>query len=229
MKRFSPSRVSVLAATFGAVVVIGASAPTPAEALEPACPVSDVDYSVVGNLLLKDTKFGAADGVYPFGSGTVRVRFQNGENGAPAVASLMSYEFDSRYTVHASFAAWSTTVVAESHTTVARECEGAARGTVQNGDVVWQTPVDGYRSDGSLACTGNVCGIFGAPPPGSSPLHDAPPSVKLSPFHFGPDGKTFTMPYARISHSDSPRQTSYMSLAGRELRRACVPAALSCG
>ncbi len=209
-------------ATASVVAVLGATIGTtasPAEAQE-ECSVSDVDYAVVGNLLIKDTQFGAANGVYKMGEGKLRLRFEKGAEGSARHARLMSYEFQNHFTVKASFAAWSTAVETRSRTTVANACDGAAQVTFDRGEVVWSTLVGGYQSEGSLACTGNVCGKFGAPPPGTSPLHEAA-SVKFNTFHFSPDGKTFTMDYTRVSHSDSPRQTAYVSLSGREMNRSC--------
>jgi hypothetical protein len=207
----------VLAA--GAVSVSTSSV---AGADEPAgCAVTDVDYQVTGRLLIKDTQFGAADGVYPLGAGKVRLRFDAGGEARPAQAKLMSYELDNHLTVKASFSLWSTKVVTDTRTTVPATCEGAAKGVLRSDNLVWATAVDGYHSDGKLECEGNVCGKFGAPPKGESPVHEAP-VVTFSPFHFAPDGKTFTMDYAKLSHTDSPRQTTYLSLAGRETSRACV-------
>jgi hypothetical protein len=216
-----------MAASVVTVVAVGAGASAPADADE-GCATSDVDYNVVGTLLLKDTQFGAANGVYPLGAGKVRLRFENGAPGTEPQAKLMSYELDNHFTVKASFALWSTKVVTDSRTTVASTCDGAARGTVEHGDVVWKTAVDGYRSDGTLDCEGNVCGNFGAPPHGSSQIHEPPANVAFKPFHFSADGRTFSMEYARISHSDSPHQTGYLSLAGRETKRSCVTAQLAC-
>jgi hypothetical protein len=196
---------------------------SPAAAAEDGgCSAWDVDYAIVGSLLLKDTKFGAANGVYPQGTGTLRLHVEAGAPRAPRQVRLMSYEFDSRFTVKASFAVWSTTVLTASHTHVAVSCGGAARGTFTHGAVVWNSGVAGFQSEGTLQCDGNVCGSFGAPPAGSSPLHEPPATVAFKPFRFTPDEHTFSMEYAQISHSDSPRQTAYLALAGRETRRACV-------
>jgi hypothetical protein len=219
------SRTLATAAIAGALALTLGTSSTAADADE-ECPTSDVDYSVAGDLLLKDTQFGAANGLYKLGDGRLKLRFERAPDGARSV-HLMSYDLENHFTVKASFAAWSTAVETQSRTTVASACEGAAVGTLDRGDVVWSTPVGGYHSDGSLACTGNVCGKFGAPPAGTSPLHEAA-SVKFSTFHFAPDGKTFTMDYTRLSHSDSPKQTSYLSLSGRETKRACLPVAPIC-
>jgi hypothetical protein len=210
-----------------ATITVGAGSSSVADA-EGTCSVSDVDYAVVGRLLLKDTQFGAANGVYPLGAGKVRLRYETGPDGAPHEAKLMSYELDNHLTVKASFALWSTKVVTDSRTVVADECDGAAKGTVQDGSIVWNTKVDGYQSDGTLDCSGNVCGKFGAPPPGSSALHEPATAVTFKPFHFNPDGRTFSMEYSQVSRSESPRRTAYLALSGREMKRTCVTQVVAC-
>jgi len=224
MSSRSTLRKSVTTAAVVALLGLAVGTTSATVEAETDCSVADVDYTVVGNLLIKDTQFGAANGVYRMGDGHLRLRLQGGADAAPKKAELITYELQNRFTVKASFAAWSTSVETQTRTTVASACAGAAQGTFDHGEVVWGTPVSGYHSDGTLACTGNVCGKFGAPPAGSSPLHEAA-SVKFSPFHFSPDGKTFTMDYTHVSHSDSPKQTSYLSLSGRETKRVCVHAA----
>ena len=209
-----------------AALAVGASTTQVADA-EEGCSVSDVDYAVVGNLLVRDTQFGAGNGTYPLGAGKVRLRLEHGANGAPGEAKLMSYELDNHLTVKASFALWSTKVVTDSRTTVASACDGAAKGTLQDNDVIWNTQVGGYHSDGTMSCEGNVCGKFGAPPPGSSPIHESD-AVTFKPFHFSPDGRTFAMDYTKVSHTDSPAQTSFVSLSGREVKRTCVTQQATC-
>jgi hypothetical protein len=162
-------------------------------AADESCAVSDVEYAIVGSLFVKDTQFGAANGRYPLGAGRMRVRFESRPDSAPAHVKLMSYELDNHLTIKASFASWWTRVETRSRTFAAESCRGAAQGELRGGDVVWSTPVAGYHSDGSMECEGNVCGKYGAPPPGSSALHEAFADVVFKPFHFAPDGKTFTM------------------------------------
>jgi len=227
MSTSSNGRRAAVLVVVASVVALGASSARVADAAE-ACAVSDVDYTTVGNLLIKDTQFGAADGVYPLGTGRVRVRFESRPNGEPVEARLMDYELDNHLSVAASFAFWWTKVETHSRTAVADACQGVSQGELTHGDVVWSTPVTGYRSDGTIDCEGNVCGKFGAPPPGASPLHEVD-TVVFRPFHFSPDGKTFTMAYTKVSHSDSPKQTNYVSLSGRETRRACVQRSPACG
>jgi len=67
-----------------------------------------------------------------------------------------------------------------------------------------------------------VDGVICPTPPGSSALHEAFADVVFKPFHFSPDGKTFTMEFSKVSHSDSPKQTNFVSLSGRETKRVCV-------
>jgi hypothetical protein len=215
-------RRAVAATGVLAAVAVGVGTSGKAEADDATCAVADVEYSVTASLLLKDTKFGVADGVYPLGSGKLRLRFEPGTDAQHPRVALMSYELDPDFTVKASFAFWSTTVVTHSQTRVARACDGAAQGTYNHGEVAWSTPVSGYRSDGTLSCSGNVCGHFGAPPPGESPLHEPPVPVWFNPLRFGADGHTLSMAYAKISHTDSPSKTSYLALAGRETHRSCV-------
>jgi hypothetical protein len=82
--------------------------------------------------------------------------------------------------------------------------------------------VSGYRYDGTMFCEGSLCGKFSAPPPGQSELHVGPNLVDFQPFAFSEDMKTFTMPYALVSKTESPKQTAFVTLAGRQVRKACV-------
>jgi hypothetical protein len=203
------------------------AASSPAAENDAGCAVTDVDYTVVASLLLKDTEFGAGNGVRPLGSGKLRIRFVQPADGSPVQAKLMSYKLDNHLTVNASFGPWKTQVITESTTTVASGCNGATQGSLVNGDLVWKTPVAGYHSDGTLNCSGNVCGKFGSPPPGISPLHETQ-AFTFKPFRFSPDRATFSMEYTQVARSTSPKHTTYVSLSGREVARTCVAAAPPC-
>ena len=72
------------------------------------------------------------------------------------------------------------------------------------------------------ACSGSMCGKFGAPPSGTSPIDDAPVGVTFKPFAFSPDRSTFTMPYTLLNKSTSPSQTTYLALAGRRVGQTCA-------
>jgi hypothetical protein len=191
-----------------------------AAATDESCAVTDIDYAIAGNLLVKDTQFGAANGVYPLGAGKMRVRFESGPDGVHA--KLLSYQLDNHLTIKASVAFWWTKVETRSRTVASNAGGAAARGELKGSDVVWSTAVAGYHSDGSIDCEGNVCGKYGAPPPGESELHESSEDVVFQPLHFAPDGKTFTMNFSKVSHSESPKQTTFVGLSGRETKRVCV-------
>jgi hypothetical protein len=53
-------------------------------------------------------------------------------------------------------------------------------------------------------------------------MHIAPHAVPFNAFEFAADRKTFTMAATLISKADSPKQSSYIALSGREVRRTCV-------
>ena len=197
----------------------------PAEAVEDGttCGVSDVEYDVVANVAVRNTILGTANGVYPLGSGKLTLRIDH------EAVQLMSYELANRLTVQARIGVVSATVVTASHTSTARDpCLGSAQGTLRANTLTWSSSVAGYRSDGTEDCSGAMCGRFGAPSSGTSPFHDASVAVTFNPFTFSPDGSTFTMPYALVSKSSSPRQTTYIALSGRRVKKSCTTSAPAC-
>ena len=103
------------------------------------------------------------------------------------------------------------------------ECSHVAEGAMQGRTVAWATKVSGLQTDGKVDCVGSLCGSFGAPPKGTSPLHVGPNDVEFQPFEFGSDGKTFTMSSAFVSKTAQPQQTAHLALAGREVSRVCAP------
>jgi hypothetical protein len=210
--------------------LIASTSETAAAAEDNACPVSDVEYAVSANVMVTNTPFGAANGLYSLGSGKIRLRVQGQPHEAETV-KLMSYELQNRLTVEAKVAMVSTKVVTTSRTSTAGDvCDGSAQGTLRDGTLTWSTKVKGYHSDGTMECSGSMCGKFGAPPKGTSPLHDVPPGLTFNAFTFSPDHATFTMPYTLVSKSDSPSQTTYLTLSGRRVNEWCsAPAALECG
>jgi hypothetical protein len=219
VRRLHHLTVVAAMATVGAVI---AGATQPAEASEDGtCRVSDEEYTVVASVAVRNTMFGAANGVYPMGSGKLTLHIDD------HAVKLTSYELVNHLTVRAKVAMLSTTVVTASRTSTAGDCcRGSARGTLNNSTLSWNSAVSGYHSDGSLTCSGSMCGKFGAPPTGTSPLHDAPAAMTFNPFSFSPDGSTFTMPYVLVSQSNSPKQKTYLALAGRRVRRTCVVASV---
>jgi hypothetical protein len=220
-------RISVVTA----VATLGVVSETakPANATEDtACQAYDDEYNVVASLIIKNTPFGAANGKYQLGTGNMTLRIE-GQAGHEAV-KLMAYDLANRFTVDARVAMFSTKVVTVSHTsTFVNPCLGSAQGTLHDRILTWTSKVTGYHSEGTMECSGSMCGSFGAPPSGTSPLHDTPTALVFSPFTLSADGTTFTMPYTLVSRSDSPKQTTYLALSGRRTKRVCAaPAAAAC-
>jgi hypothetical protein len=216
--------IATVATAAGAAVALGTADPAVA-ADESACAVHDVEYSVVANIIVRDTPFGAADGAYSLGSGRMKLRLDERAGDGPV--RMMSYDVINHLTVEAKVAMLSTKVVTESRTAATRDaCEGTAQGVLRDGVLTWTTNVAGYHSDGTMECSGSMCGMFGAPPKGTSPLHEIR-VIRFKPFTFSPDRATFTMPYTLASKSDSPKQTTYLSLSGRRIMQSCVRAPVS--
>jgi len=186
------------------------------------CPVWDIEYALSGKLQLSDTPLNAGNGVYPVGPGTLVLRFDRRE-GHPQVA-LVSYRMPERFRVDAKWAFWTTHVTTNATTraTPPGPCGHVAEGAMHGNTLTWTTGTQGYRTDGTLSCNGSLCGSHGAPPRGTSPLHVGPTSVRLRPFEFSPDGKTFTMASTFVSKTESPKQTAHLTLAGRQVRRSCA-------
>ena len=197
------------------------------EAEEAQQPCSwQIEYALNANLTLSETPMGEGDGTYTIGPGKVVLRFEN-RNGEPVGAvQMISYAMRENFTIKSHTLFWKTTVVTDSHTDATPDaCAVAAQGALDPGSrsIRWRTPVRGYRTDGTVTCSGSLCGKFGAPPAGEMQLHIGPSNVQFSPFVFGPDMKTFTMASTHVSKTSMPKQSAAVTLAGRETKRACVP------
>jgi hypothetical protein len=213
----------VLSAAWMGLIGAALLAAAPASANDPECSVVDVDYAIATSLQLRDTRMGAADGVYPSGSGTLRLRVEGPPDASSREVRLVSFETRGRIEIAARALFWTTRVVTEARNSVRTEAGSTtARGALHDGVIRWSTPLSGYRSDGTQTCDGSMCGSFGAPASGTSPLHDGPHEVTLSPFVFSRDQRTFTMGYTLVSRT--PSQSSYLALSGRETARRCAGA-----
>lgn len=221
-RRFALSVLAVFGVTVAVVAPSGrADADQPGE----ACDAWDVEYTLAARLQLTDTPMGAGNGIYAIGPGTAVLRFTN-VNGAPApggAVGMRSYAMREFFRIDSSALFWKTHVITDTKTTTAPDaCGDVAKGKLEGANVRWLTSLTGYRTDGTLNCDGSLCGSFGAPPAGTSELHIPPHAVAFSPFRFAADMKTFTMASTFVSKTDSPKQTAYLALAGREARRTCV-------
>jgi hypothetical protein len=183
------------------------------------CSVTAIDYTLSASLTLSGTPMGGGNGTYAIGPGSVTLQFERSE------VKMTAYAMREAFTVHAHTALWTTTVATEATSTGASDGCSLAEGTFDGHTIHWRTPVRGYRTDGTLTCSGSFCGSFGVPSRGRSPLHVGPAPQQFKDFVFSPDLKTFTMATTTAVKTEMPKQTSTVSMAGRETRRGCVPQA----
>jgi hypothetical protein len=217
--RLTTTAVATAALGLVALPAEPASGQFEAVAAVAACPAWDVTYAVSARLRITDTPMAAGDGEHPIGPGTFVVQVDR----AQSRVQVVSLELKERFTVHPKALLWNATVVTDANARATADASGfAGMGTFANGTLRWAGPIHGYRTDGSLVCEGSLCGKFGAPPAGRSELHWPPSSVPFQPLRFGENGATFQMPYSLVAQSDSPKQKTYLSIAGREIHRTCI-------
>lgn len=215
---------AVLAAGMGFALAPRAEAGAAAVPLDGnSCNAWDVTYKLNANLELRDTPLGQGNGVYKIGPGQVVLRFDD-QGGAPGGnVEMRSYRMRDFFTVKTKTLFWSTTVVNRTHTRATPDkCGSAAKGRVSGNKLLWTSKVRGYRTDGYLTCSGSLCGKFGAPPPGRTDLHIGPNNIAFKPFTFKNGIDVLTMPLTFVSKTEMPKQTGYLTLAGREISRVCV-------
>jgi hypothetical protein len=182
-----------------------------------------VDYALSGSLQLSDTPLGQGDGIYAVGPGSMTLRFDDIGAKPGGRATLVSYEMHEGFKVTAKTLFWATSVTTNTTTRATPDPCGPPQGLLRSATLAWSLPISGVRSDGTLFCEGSFCGKFGAPPPGLSDLHLPAHPVTFKSLQFSADLQTFTMASTFVSRSDAPKQTAHLALAGREVRRACLP------
>jgi hypothetical protein len=171
---------------------------------------------------------GAGDGSHRVGPGTLVLRFVTDDASKPPQVELRSFSLRERFSVEPKGGFWSATVATDALSRATPDGDGvAARGVVSSGTggptLSWGGPVNGYRIDGIVNCTGSLCGKFGAPPPGRSPTGTAPHGVRFEPLRFGSSGLTFEMlGYSVVSQAESPRQKTTLRLSGKAASWVCV-------
>jgi hypothetical protein len=206
-----------------AIVALGTAVATSARANDGLeCEAVDVEYAVDARLLITGTPLGEGNGHHTIGPGRAVVRFERGGR-----VTLRASELRMRFTMHAKTLFWNTTILTDAMTRWSPDAcgvvvEGRLEPHGEGKTVRWTSEARGFQTDGTLTCTGSLCGRFGAPPPGKSELHMKPTPKQLRPFEVAPDLSTVKMPYTRIAQTLSPPQTSIVAVFGREVRRACV-------
>ena len=212
---------TVIIASGAAISVLG---PRSAVA-ENACDAWDVEYTTAATLGIRDTRMGAGDGDHAVGPGSLTLRFDGPTGPAPGPVKMVAYSMRELFTVEAKALFWNTKVTTDTTSTATADaCGVVAEGTLARTRLGWSSTVRNYKTDGSLTCDGSMCGKFGAPPQGKSDYHSPPGNVTFASFDMSADLKTFTMAASMVSKSDSPSQTTYLTLAGRENKRTCVHA-----
>ncbi len=202
------------------------AAPAPTESPVPlgAPCVWELKYTLNANLKLTDTPLGQGDGIVKIGPGRVVLRFED-QGGQPGGAvKMLGYQMKDHFTVKTHTLFWNTVVENDTLTRSTPDaCGVSAKGTLKGNQLSWQSPVRGYRVDGTIKCTGALCGKFGAPPEGTSQIHIAPSPVPFKTFTFGKGLSTFQMPYTFVTKTAVPKQTSYLALGGTLMSKRCVP------
>jgi hypothetical protein len=139
---------------------------------------------------------------------------------------MTSYEMRERLSVVSKALFWKTQVTSDTRTQATpRNGRVVAEGTLRGPSLRWSRVDATFRTDGTQTCDGSFCGSFGAPPAGTTPFHQGPDAFVFRPFEFSADMKTFAMQSTFDSKSDSPKQVSYVALAGREVGRKCATGA----
>ena len=215
-------RVAPVLAWSLVAVALAAAAPSVAEPTN--CDAWRVEYALSANLKLSDTPLGQGDGVFRIGPGKVVLLFDNVGGTPGGAVKMLSYQMKDNFTVKTRTLFWNTTVTNDTQTRGTPDaCGVVARGKLDGkSQLNWSSPVLGYRVDGNITCNGSLCGKFGAPPPGTTAIHIGPSPVQFSPFQLRADLRGLQMPFTFVTKTKMPKQTSYVALAGTELKRACV-------
>jgi len=189
----------------------------------PACDVWTADYTLAARLRLRDTPFGAGDGVYDTGPGRLELRFSKTAEPSATKVELLEYEMHDRFVVDSSVLFFHARVTTSSETRATPDEHGViATGTLRGRELVWSTKVSGYRTDGTIDCKGSGCGMSGVPPSGTSPLHIGPNAVEFSPFTFDSSTlSTLRMAETKVAHTVMPRQTAFITFSGRQTSNQC--------
>jgi hypothetical protein len=185
------------------------------------CEPSEIEYALAARLQVRGTVMGAGDGTYPVGPGRLVLRFER--QGSQRNAYLVAYELAQRFVVSPQAVFWKGSVTTDVVTRGSATTGAAiAYGVLEANVIRWNGPTRTLRSDGTVACSGSLCGKFGAPASGQSEVHMSLTVARLEPFTLSADRATYTMPYALMSKTAAPRQDSRVTIAGRALRRVCV-------
>jgi hypothetical protein len=205
---------------------MASASPSPVEgALEPQqpCQAWQVEYVLAANLTLTNTPHGAGNGTFTVGPGRAVILYEDRDGQPGGNTQLLGYTMREQFSVRPRTIFGGADIQTDLTTRTAEGC-GVGHG-VRNGETLtWTSTIRDYHTDGTIHCEGSLCGRFQAPPPGESEFRVGSQDVRFSPFTFSPDGSTFTMPKTFVEKSEDPKQTAFVALSGREVRRQCVAA-----
>lgn len=207
---------------FSILALVVASSPVHAD--EPACNAWDIEYELKSTLTIADTKMGGGDGTWITGPGRVVLRFANVDGAPGSSAKLLDYRERDKITLKPSTIVGSATITSDTITVgVPDACGVVAEGTLDAHALKWKAAWN-VRSAGSIACNGSLCGVFGAPAPGTTKTATPPHGAAFKSFELSDDRRSFKMASSVVASQKEPRQTSYLALTGKETQRACVVA-----
>ena len=203
-----------------------ASKPATQPASRPACNSWVVEYELLPGTALKiaDTPYGAGDGTHAIGPGTARLRFAD-RGGAPADgdAALLDLQLATKFVVNTTALGFKMRIATDGNVGFTPDaCGVVARGTREGDQVSWLERARGYRSTGTMQCTGALCGKFGSPPSGRSTLSRGPRPVKLRPLQLRDGVSRFNIGFFEVERQRKPSQTVFMRVEARETARQCV-------
>ena len=205
---------------------MASASPAPVEgALEPQppCQAWQVEYVLAANLTLTNTPHGAGNGTFRVGPGRAVILYEDRDGQPGGTAQLLGYTMREQFTVRPRTIFGGADIQTDLTTRTAEGC-GVGHGMRSAETLSWTSTIRDYRTDGTIYCEGSLCGRFEAPPEGDSEFHVGSQDVRFAPFTFSPDGSTFTMPKTFVEKSENPKQTAFVALSGREVRRQCVAA-----
>jgi len=184
----------------------------------PSCAELEVEYALAGTLRLADTPYNLANGAHKVGPGTMVLRYEPSGR-----VTIRSYSMEQSFSIVIRAFVSTMTITASTITRAAPDAAGVvAEGVLKDGRIEWTTRARSVRTDGSLNCSGRYCGSFGAPALGRSVVKVGPEDALVRPFALSNDGRSFTMPFTLATRTEAPKQTSFLALTGREVRRTCV-------
>jgi hypothetical protein len=191
---------------------------------EPQCAATDVEYALTGTVRLTDTPYNLANGAHKVGPGSIVLRYEPAGR-----VTIRAYSMRQAFTIVVSAFFSQITIVANTTTHATPDaCGIVAEGVRKGSTIEWLTHVRSVLTEGTLHCSGKYCGSFGAPVPGTSKVRIGPANMRVRLFELASDGRTFTMPFTFGTKTESPKQTSFLALTGREVKRTCVPSAPRC-